>query len=125
MYPRAYNSQMLYPVAPEKIETFKAKLNRAADAENLHRPTFKSLEGSSEELLAHARKFIEVDGLVDPVDGFPVIRYRGREYALVEVEWSSDGPLRDKNGDMVLYAGNAPVGPDPMAMWQVLFLLPA
>jgi hypothetical protein len=113
---------MLYPVAPEKIAKFKDKLNAAADAENLPRPEFKPLEGNSEELLAHSRKFIEVEELADPVEGFPVIRYRGRLYALVEVEWAS--PLYDNEGQRVFFTGNVPAGPDPMAMWQVLFLVP-
>lgn len=115
---------MLYPVAPEKIASFKAKLNAAADAENLPRPSFSALEGTEEQVHAQAAKFVEVDGFADPVEGFHVIRYRGREFALVEVQWGDGKTLRDNNGDMVLYTGNAPVGPDPMAMWQVLYILP-
>lgn len=112
---------MLYPVAPGKIAAFKEKLNRASDAENLPRPTFEALDGDDEAVLAVARRFLEDVEMTDPVDGFHAITHRGCVYALVEVNWPS--PLRDKDGDMVLYTGNVPVGPDPMAMWQVLFLL--
>jgi hypothetical protein len=112
---------MLYPVAPEKIVALKANLNQASDAENLPRPTFGALEGDDEAVLAVAQRFLEDVEMADPVDVFHAITYRGCVYALVEVNWPS--PLRDKDGDMVLYTGNVPVGPDPMAMWQVLFLL--
>jgi len=113
---------MLYPVAPEKIGAFKAKLNAASDAEGLPRPTFKPLEAPPEKVLEIVSQFIEASELADPVEGFHVIHYRGRQFALVEAEWPS--PLRDLAGDMVLHTGAVPVGPDPRHMWQVLFLLP-
>lgn len=114
---------MLYPVAPEKIAKFKDKLNAAADAENLPRPEIRPLDGSDEHVLEAVSRYLEGPEMADPVDGFHVVRYRGKHLAVVEVEWPS--PLRDRDGDMVLYTGNTPVGPDPMAMWQLLFLLPA
>ena len=113
---------MLYPVAPEKIESFKDKLNSASDAERLPRPSFKALEGNKDQVQEVVSRFIEGAEITDPVDGFHQMRYRGREFCLVEVEWPA--PLRDLDGDRVLYTGNVPVGPDPMAMWQVLFILP-
>jgi predicted transcriptional regulator len=114
---------MLYPVAPEKIAKFKDKLNAAADAENLPRPQFKALDATDEVVREMAAKFIEDPEMADPVEGFHVMRYRGRLYALVEVEWAS--PLYDNEGQRVFFTGNVPAGPDPMAMWQVLFLIPA
>jgi len=113
---------MLYPVAPEKIEKFKAKLNAASDAEALPRPQFRALDAPDEKVLEIVSKRIEGAEMADPIGGFHVVRYRGKLLALVEVEWPS--PLYDNNGDRVFFTGNVPAGPDPMAMWQLLFLLP-
>lgn len=111
---------MLYPVSPEKIQKFKDKLNAASDADDLPRPSF----GAPEDLdvLKAVSKHLEGPELGDPVDGYPTFRYRGKLFALIEASWPS--PLYDNQGDRVLFTGNVPAGPDPMAMWSVLYLLP-
>jgi hypothetical protein len=114
---------MLYPVAPEKIAKFKDKLNAASDAENLPRPTFSAMDAPDGKVLEIVSRHLEDPELADPVEGFHVVRYRGRLLALVEVEWPS--PLYDNEDQRVFFTGNVPCGPDPMAMWQVLFLVPA
>ena len=110
---------MLYPVAPEKIGAFKAKLNAASDAESLPRPTYEAPEG---DVVKTASQYVEGASAADPVEGFPCITYRGRQFALVDAKWPT--PLRTTEGEMVLFTGAVPVGPDPRAMWQVLFILP-
>lgn len=112
---------MLYPVAPIKFHRLVERLNAASDAENLPRPVIERPEGTDEELLEAVRRHAGDGAPADPVDGHFAFTFRGGVYVAVEVNWPK--PLRSNEGERVLYTGNAPVGPDPMAMWKAMFLL--
>ena len=122
---------MLYPVAPLKLSSLTKKLNAASDAEGLPRPTIRRPEGTDEELLEAVCLHLGSVTPADPEDDafaytFPeddafAFTFREGVYLAVEVKWPE--PLRTAEGEMVLFTGNAPVGPDPLAMWQAMFLL--
>ena len=115
---------MLYPVAPNKLARLVETLNAASDAEDLPRPEIGRPEGSDEALLGKVRGHLGLAEPADPpFDDQFAFTFRGGTYLVVEVKWAD--PLRTTEGEMMLFTGNAPVGPDPLAMWQAMFLLTA
>ena len=113
---------MLYPVAPLELDRLVEKLNAASDAEDLPRPTIGRPEGSYEETLEAVRRHVGAAEPADPplADQFAFTSRAGGS-PVVAVKWPK--PLRTTEGEMVLFTGSVPVGPDPLAMWQAMFLL--
>jgi hypothetical protein len=109
---------MLYPSVPEKVDRLIQRIHESCDADDIPHPEIGPLDTSIEEQHEVASRFLEDVEPADPVDGYPCFRFRGKVYALVAVKWPAE--IRDSKGQKVLWAGNAPCGPDPMALWTAL-----